>query len=106
MVATRDTEERSAQAHWYRIKGELLLLQPRPDTHQAESCLQQALTIARQQHAKSLELQAALPLSRLWQQQGQRDKARQLLAPIYGWFTEGFETADLQEAKALLEELG
>ena len=106
MAATRDMEERSAHAHWYRIKGELLLLPPRPDTHQADSCLQQALAIARQQQAKSLELQAALPLCRLWQQQGRREKARQLLAPIYGWFTEGFETADLQEAKALLEELG
>jgi predicted ATPase len=106
MAATRDTEERSAHAHWYRIKGELLLLPPRPDTHQADSCLQQALAIARQQQAKSLEIQAALPLCRLWQQQGRREKARQLLAPIYGWFTEGFETADLQEAKALLEELG
>jgi DNA-binding winged helix-turn-helix (wHTH) protein/predicted ATPase len=106
MAATHDTEERSAQAHRYRIKGELLLLQPRPDSTQAESCLQQALAIARQQHAKSLELQAALPLCRLWQQQGRRENARQLLAPLYGWFIEGFETPDLQEAKALLEELG
>jgi predicted ATPase len=61
--------------------------------------------MARQQQAKSLELRTALCLSRLWQQQGQRDKARQLLTPIYGWFTEGFETADLREAKVLLEEL-
>ena len=64
-----------------------------------------ALDIARHQQAKSLELRAALSLSRLWQQQGKRDAARQLLAEIYGWFSEGFDTADLQEAKALLEAL-
>jgi predicted ATPase len=64
--------------------------------------LHQAIDIARQQQAKALELRAAMSLSRLWQQQGQRAKAYQLLAPIYGWFTEGFDTADLQEAKALL----
>ena len=69
------------------------------------SLLQQALAIARQQPAKSWELRAAMSLARLWQQQGQRAAARDLLAPIYGWFTEGFDTADLQEAKALLSEL-
>jgi predicted ATPase len=68
--------------------------------------LQRALDVARRQEAKSLELRAAMSLSRLWQQQGRRAEARDLLAPIYGWFTEGFDTADLQEAKALLEELG
>ena len=68
--------------------------------------MQQALTVARRQQAKSLELRAAMSLARLWQQQGKRDEARELLAPIYGWFTEGFDTADLQEAKALLEDLG
>ena len=73
---------------------------------QAEACFQQALDIARRQQAKSWELRAAMSLSRLWQQQGKRAAARELLAPIYGWFTEGFDTADLQEAKALLEELG
>jgi predicted ATPase len=67
--------------------------------------LRQALDIARQQQAKSLELRAATSLSRLWQQQGKRDEARELLAPVYGWFTEGFDTADLQEARTLLEEL-
>jgi predicted ATPase len=72
---------------------------------EAEACFQQALDIARRQQAKSLELRAAMSLSRLWQQQGQRDEARALLAPIYGWFTEGFDTADLQGAKALLEAL-
>jgi predicted ATPase len=67
--------------------------------------LQCALDVARHQEAKSLELRAAVSLSRLWQEQGKRDEVRALLAPIYGWFTEGFDTADLQEAKALLEAL-
>ena len=70
-----------------------------------EVCFQQALTIARHQQAKAWELRAAMSLSRLWQQQGKRTEAYELLAPVYGWFTEGFDTADLQEAKALLEEL-
>ena len=70
------------------------------------TCFQQALAMARQQQAQSWELRAAMSLARLWQQQGQRTEARALLAPIYGWFTEGFDTADLQDAKALLEELG
>jgi predicted ATPase len=72
---------------------------------EAEACLQKALDMARQQEAKSLELRAAMSLSRLWQQQGTRAAAHELLAPIYGWFTEGLDTADLQEAKALLAEL-
>jgi predicted ATPase len=76
-----------------------------PDALQAEACFQQALAVARRQQAKSWELRAALSLSRLWQQQGKRDAARALLAPIYGWFTEGFDTPDLKEAKALLDEL-
>ena len=71
----------------------------------AETWLRRALDIARRQEAKSLELRAAMSLGRLWQQQGKRAEAHELLAPIYGWFTEGFETADLQEAKALLEAL-
>ena len=72
---------------------------------EAETCFHQALDIARRQQAKSLELRAAMSLSRLWQRQGKRDEARQLLAPIYSWFTEGFDTADLKEARALLDEL-
>jgi predicted ATPase len=71
----------------------------------AASCFPEALTIAGRQQAKSLELRAAVSLARLWQQQGRRAEARDLLAPVYGWFTEGFDTADLQEAKALLVEL-
>jgi predicted ATPase len=90
----------------YRLQGELLLRQATPDTAQAEACFQQALAIARRQQAKSWELRAAMSLSRLWQQQGKRAEAQELLAPIYGWFTEGFDTADLQAAKALLNELG
>jgi predicted ATPase len=78
---------------------------PSPRPTEAETCFQQAVDIARQQQAKALELRAAMSLSRLWQQQGKRDEARELLAPVYGWFTEGFNIADLQEAKALLEAL-
>ena len=83
------------------------LLTPNPQAEaEAEECFWKAIEIARQQQAKSLELRAAVRLSRLWQHQGKRAEAHALLAPIYGWFTEGFDTADLQEAKALLEELG
>jgi predicted ATPase len=90
----------------YRVKGELLLRQPVPDVLEAERCFRQALDSARRQEAKSLELRSALSLSRVWQQQGKRAEAYDLLTPVYHWFTEGFDTADLQEAKALLEELG
>ena len=79
--------------------------QANSDEHQTETCFRQAMNIACRQQAKSLELRAATSLSRLWQQQGKQAEARQLLAEVYGWFTEGFNTADLQEAKALLEEL-
>jgi predicted ATPase len=81
----------------------LLLKQTIPDACQAEAALHQALTIARHQQAKSWELCVAMSLSRLWQQQGKRAEAYKLLAPIYGWFTEGFDTADWQDAKALEE---
>jgi predicted ATPase len=83
----------------------LLLQHAAPEVAHAETCFQQALTIARRQQAKSWELRAATSLSCLWQQQGKCAEARQLLAPIYGWFTEGFDTVDLQEAKTLLDEL-
>jgi DNA-binding winged helix-turn-helix (wHTH) protein/predicted ATPase len=89
----------------HRLQGEFLLRQAVPDAVQAEACFQQALIIARRQQAKSWELRAAMSLARLWQQQGKREEARALLAPVYGWFSEGFDTADLQDAKALLEEL-
>jgi predicted ATPase len=97
-------EERYWEAEVYRLRGTLLLRQPGMPQAEAESWLQRALDVARRQEAKSLELRAAMSLSRLWQQQGKRAEAYDLLAPIYGWFTEGFDTADLQEAKALLEE--
>jgi class 3 adenylate cyclase/predicted ATPase len=99
------TEARFSEAEFYRLKGTLLLKQAVPDATQAEACFQQALTVARHQQAKAWELRAAMSLARLWQQQGKRADARELLAPIYGWFTEGFETADLQEARVLLTTL-
>ena len=99
-------EERWWEAEVSRLRGVLLLQQPVPPQAEAEACFQQALAIARHQGARSLELRAAMSLARLWQQQGKRTAARQLLAAVYGWFTEGFDTADLQEARVLLEELG
>jgi predicted ATPase len=89
------TGERYREAEIYLFMGELLLQQSMPDTTQAEACLQQALAIARQQQAKSYELRAATSLARLWQQQNRRQEAYDLLAPVYGWFTEGFDTAEL-----------
>jgi predicted ATPase len=100
------TEERWWEAEVSRLQGTLLLQRPSPDVSQVEACFQQALEVARQQQAKALELRAALSLSRLRQQQDQRQAARELLEPIYSWFTEGFDTSDLQDAKALLEALG
>ena len=99
------TGERWYEAELYRLKGELLLQHTGSNASQAEPCFQHALAIARRQQAKSLELRAAMSLARLWQQQGKRQEAHDLLAPVYHWFTEGFDTADLQDAKALLEEL-
>jgi predicted ATPase len=108
------TGERCYEAELYRLKGELLLQRgTRPKAQRTEqqlvageASLRQALTVARRQQAKSFELRAAMSLSRLWQQQGKRAAAHDLLAPIYGWFTEGFDTADLQEARALLKDRG
>jgi predicted ATPase len=100
-----EAEERWWEAEVYRLQGALLLQRPIPDVSQAAACFQQALTVAYGQQARSLELRAALSLSRLWQQQGKREAARNLLAPIYDWFTEGLDTGDLQDAKELLEEL-
>jgi predicted ATPase len=105
LTVVHETGERFHEAELYRTQGDLLLRQSTPDAHQAETCFQQALDIARRQQAQSLELQAAMSLARLWQHQGKRAEARTQLAPIYGWFTEGFDTADLQEARELLEAL-
>jgi predicted ATPase len=105
LTHTDTTGERWYEAELYRLKGKLLLQQSSDNQAEAESCFQQAIAIAQNQQAKSLELRAARSLSKFWQQQGKRQEAYDLLAPVYHWFTEGFDTADLQEAKALLEEL-
>src|SRR5262245_53024617 len=98
-------EERYWEAEVHRLRGVLLLRQPGTPQAEAETWLRQALDIARQQQAKSLELRAAMSLADLWRQQGKRQEAHDLLAPIYGWFAEGFDTADLQEARILREQL-
>jgi predicted ATPase len=98
-------EQGDMLAEAYRLQGELLLRQAVSDAIQAEACFQRALAVAHRQQAKSWELRAATSLARLWQQQGKRAAAYELLTPIYGWFTEGFDTADLQEAQALLKAL-
>ena len=98
-------EDRWWEAEIVRLRGVLLLRQLGTQQAEAEACFQRALDVARRQEAKSLELRAAMSLSHLWQQQGKQAAARELLEPIYGWLTEGFDTADLQEAKELLEEL-
>jgi predicted ATPase len=103
MVET--TKERLWEAEINRIAGEAVLKSPEPDEAQAETYFERALAVARAQQAKSWELRAAMSMARLWRDQGKRDEARDLLAPVYGWFTEGFDTLDLKEAKVLLDEL-
>jgi tetratricopeptide (TPR) repeat protein len=130
LAAVDEPEAYFYVAELYRLKGQLTLQQFKvqssrfkvatsqpltpstqhlaPSTHaeaEAEACFLKAIEIARHQQAKSLELRAVMSLARLWQQQGKKEEARQMLAEIYGWFTEGFDTVDLKEAKALLEEL-
>ena len=105
MVKVEQTGERQEEARLYWMKGELFLNQSEPDEQHAEICFNQALEIAHQQDAKYQELQAAVSLSRLWQAQGRKEEAKRLLSGIYGWYTEGFDTADLKDAKALLAEL-
>ncbi len=99
------TGERWYEAELHRLKGELLLQQSSSNQTEAEACFHHALDIARSQQAKSFELRAATSLARLWQQQGKRQEAYDMLASVYNWFTEGFDTADLKDAKALLDEL-
>jgi predicted ATPase len=106
LAAVHATGERCFEAELYRLQGELLLALPAKPHAEAEAAFCQALATARRQQAKSLELRAAVSLSRLWQAQGKRDEAQQLLRQTYGWFTEGFGTVDLQEAKALMAALG
>ncbi len=96
---------RTWEAEIHRVKGELLLVQSSQNQAEAEACFNRAIDVARRQSAKSPELRAAAGLARLWHQQGKTGEARALLAPVYDWFTEGFETADLKDAKALLEAL-
>jgi predicted ATPase len=105
LVHIEHTGEQYYEAEIHRLKGELLLQQGLDNQAEAESCFAQAIAIAQSQQAKSWELRASTSLARLWQQQGKHQEAYDLLAPVYHWFTEGFDTADLQEAKALLDVL-
>jgi predicted ATPase len=99
------TNERWCEAEVNRTVGEIALISPEPEAAKAEAYFERALAVARQQQAKSWELRAAMSMARLWCDQGKRQQAHDLLAPVYGWFTEGFDTLDLKEAKALLEQL-
>lgn len=105
LAITAKSDGHFHEAELHRLKGELLLQQTVPDECRAESCFLLALDIARDQAAKAFELRAAMSQSRLWRQQGSPHKARNLLAPVYDWFAEGFDMADLQEAKSLLDDL-
>jgi predicted ATPase len=105
MTALETTNERWCEAEVYRIAGEIARLSPELDVAKAETYFERALAVARQQQAKSWELRAAMSMARFWRDQGRRAKAHDLLAPIYGWFTEGFDTLDLKEAKSLLDAL-
>ncbi len=105
MTAMETTNERVWEAEVHRISGEIALQSPEPDAAKAEAYFERALAVARAQHAKSWELRAAMSMARLWRDQGKRNEARDLLAPVYGWFTEGFDTLDLKEARVLLDEL-
>jgi predicted ATPase len=104
MTLIETTKERWCEAHVHRVAGEIALLLPQV-TAKAEGHFTRALTVARAQQAKSWELRAAMSMARLWRDQGKRQQAHDLLARVYGWFTEGFDTLDLKEAKALLEQL-
>jgi predicted ATPase len=105
MTMVETTKERWHEAEVNRIAGEIALKSPERDAAKAQTYFERALSVARQQRAKSWELRAAMSMARLWRDQGERDAARDLLAPVYGWFTEGHDRRDLKEAKALLEEL-
>jgi class 3 adenylate cyclase/predicted ATPase len=105
IAAVETTKEKWWEAEVHRVAGEIALKSPEHDAAKAEACFERALAVAREQQAKSWELRASMSLARLWRDQGKVQKARELLAPVYGWFTEGFDTLDLKEAKALLEEL-
>jgi predicted ATPase len=104
-TAIQTTKEKWCEAEVHRVAGEIALMSPEPDATKARAYFERALAVARQQNAKSWELRAAMSMARLWRDQGKREVARDLLAPVYGWFTEGFDTLDLKQAKALLDEL-
>jgi predicted ATPase len=99
------SKERWWESDIYRVAGEITLKSPAPDAAKAQAHFEQALAVARAQQVKSWELRAAMSMARLWRDHGKRQRARDLLAPVYGWFTEGFDTLDLKEAKSLLEQL-
>jgi predicted ATPase len=105
MTAIETTKESWCEADIHRIAGEIALKSPKLDAPKAETYFEKAIAVARAQQAKSWELRAAMSMARLWRDQAKREEASDLLAPVYGWFTEGFDTLDLKEAKALLEEL-
>ena len=105
IVAVEAAKERWCEAEVNRIAGEIALLSPKPDLAKAEAYFERALAVAREQQAKSWELRAAMSMARLWRDQGRRQQARDILAPVYGWFTEGFGALDLKRAKAMLDEL-
>jgi predicted ATPase len=105
MAAVETTKERWCEAEVLRTAGEIALKSPVPDTAKAETYFERALAVARQQQAKSWELRVTMSMARPWRDRGKRQQARDLLAPIYGWFTEGFDTLDLKEAKALIDAL-
>jgi predicted ATPase len=105
VTAVETTKETWYEADIHRIAGEIALMSPKRDAAKAEACFERALAVARAQQAKSWELRAATSIARLWRDQGKGDEARELLAPIYGWFTEGFETFDLKQARTLLTEV-
>jgi predicted ATPase len=103
--ATETTKETRVEAEVNLIAGEIALKSPERDITKAETYFERALTVARQQQARCYELRAAMSMARIWRDQGKRGRARELLAPIYGWFTEGFDTRDLKEARTLLDHL-
>jgi predicted ATPase len=105
MTGMEKAKEKWCEAELKRVAGEIALMSPERDGARAEAYFESALAVARKQQAKSWELRAAMSLARLWRDQGKVQQARELLAPVYGWFTEGFDTRDLKEAKTLLEEL-
>jgi predicted ATPase len=105
LALAQQTGEHWTDAFLHRIRGEILLKRDPANTAPAEEAFLTAITIAQQQKARNFELRAAMSMAQLWRDQGKRDEARELLAPVYGWFTEGFDTLDVKQAKALLDEL-